>query len=186
MLLFITLALLVILAKSLFSLLATEAGSSFDAAVAIAGLLSCIAMFSYIFRPQTTTGNGFDSRRAASVAEGHFETDDHSQQDVAARPAGRPIAGSSLVRRLVLAKADAAKQRIRAQLSEMDDERLFGIGLTSEDIAALRGTASLPAEVTLASEISPPIAGLPEATDDMRLHESDRSRRERVSGLLSA
>ena len=154
-------------------------------AVAIAGLLSYIAMFSYIFWPQRTAGNSFDSRQAASVA-GHFETADHLQQDVA-RPAGRPIAGSNLVRRLVLAKSDAAKQRIRAQLSETDDERLFGIGLTSEGIAALRGTASLPAaEVTVASEISPPIAGLLDATDDMRRHENDAPRRERVSGMLSA
>ena len=185
MLLFIVLALLVILAKSLFPLLATEAGFSFDAAVAVAGLLSYIALFGYIFRSQGRAGNGFDSRRAAPVAEENFETIDRQQQDVAARPAARPIAGSSLVRRLVLAKADAAKQRIRAQLSEMDDERLFGIGLTSEDIAALRGTASPPAEVTVASEKSPPIAGLLDATDDIRHHESDTSRRERAADMPS-
>ena len=61
-----------------------------------------------------------------------------------------PIAGSSLVRRLVLAKDDPAKQRIRAWLSDIDDERLFCLGLTSEDIAALRGTASPPAEAAIA------------------------------------
>ena len=40
MLLFIVLALLVILTKSLITLLATDVGFSFDAAVTIAGLLS--------------------------------------------------------------------------------------------------------------------------------------------------
>jgi hypothetical protein len=138
------------------------------------------------------------SRRGASVAEEVFETIDHLQQDIAARPAGRAIAGSSLVRRLVLAKGDPAKRRIRAQLSEIDDEQLFGLGLTCEDIAALRGAASPPAEATLAQgldapsedssiyQISPPIAGVLYATDYMRHHESDASRRERVSDMLNA
>ena len=160
--------------------------SAFDAAVAIAGLLSYIGLFSYIFRPERTTGKSFDcSRRGTAVAEGHFETTDHLQQGIAVRPAARPIAGSSLVRRLVLAKDDPAKQRIRAQLSAIDDERLFCLGLTSEDIAALRGTASPPAEATIALQISPPIAGLLDATEDMRRHESDTPRRERASHMLS-
>ena len=63
------------------------------------------------------------------------------------------------MRRLVRAKDDPAKQRIRAHLSEIDDARLFGLGLTSEDIDALRGTASPPAEAIIASQISPSIAG---------------------------
>jgi hypothetical protein len=46
---------------------------------------------------------------------------------------------SSLVRRLVRAKNDPAKQRIRAWLCDIDDERLRRFGLTSEDIALLRG-----------------------------------------------
>ena len=50
-----------------------------------------------------------------------------------------------LVRRLVLAKADPAKQRIRAWLSDIDDERLFSLGLTPEDVATPRSTASPPA-----------------------------------------
>jgi len=178
--LFIILALLVILAKSLISLAATEV--DFDTAIVIAGLFSYIGLFGYIFWPQGTTKS---SRRGASVAEGHFETTDHLQQDIAARPAGHAIAGSSLGRRLVLAKGDPAKQRIRAQLSEIDDERLFGLGLTSEDIAALRGTASPQVEATIAQgldapsedssahQISPPIAGVLDATDHMRHHESD-------------
>jgi hypothetical protein len=55
-----------------------------------------------------------------------------------------------LVRRLILAKDDPAKQRIRAWLSDIDDDRLSCLGLTSEDIAALRGTANPPAETAIA------------------------------------
>ena len=199
MLLFIILALLVILAKSLVPLAATDANFAFDAAVAFAGLLSYIGLFSYIFWPQRSTGKSPNrSRRGASVAERHFETADHLHQYIAARPAGCAIAGSSLVRRLVRAKDDPAKQRIRAQLSEIDDERLLGLGLTSEDIAALRGTASPPTEATIAQgpdvssedgnayQVSPPIAGGLDATDDMRRHESTTSRRERVSDMPNA
>jgi hypothetical protein len=143
MLLLIILALLVTLASSLIPLAATDADFTFDAAVAIAGLLSYIGLFGYIFWPQRTSGKSLDrSRRGASVAEGHFETADHLQQVIAVRPAGRAIAGSGLVRRLVRAKDDPAKQRIRAQLSEIDDERLFGLGLTSEDIAALEPSST--------------------------------------------
>jgi hypothetical protein len=59
----------------------------FDAAVAIAGLLSYIGLFGYIFWQQGTSGKSLDrSRRGASIAEGHFETIDHLQED--ARPAG--------------------------------------------------------------------------------------------------
>jgi hypothetical protein len=99
------------------------------------------------------------------------------------------------VRRLVLAKDDPAKQRIRAQLGDIDDEQLFCFGLTSEDIAALRGTASPTAEANIpqrldepsedggASQISPPIAGVSDATDDVRHHESTTPRRERVSAV---
>jgi hypothetical protein len=54
----------------------------------------------------------------------------------------RPMAGSSLVRRLVRAKSDPAKQRIRSWLVQIDDEQLVRFGLTYEDIATLRGTAS--------------------------------------------
>ncbi|MGY8663642.1 hypothetical protein Q3C01_14890 [Bradyrhizobium sp. UFLA05-109] len=97
---------------------------------------------------------------------------DRLQQDIAIRPAGRAIAGSGLVRRLVRAKDDPAKQRIRTQFSKIDDEQLLGLGLTSEDIAALRGAASPPANTAIAQgidassedscayQISPPIAGV--------------------------
>jgi len=57
---------------------------------------------------------------------------------MAARPA-RPLkARSNLVRRLIQARDDPRKQRIRAWLRELDDEQLAGLGLTPEDILVLR------------------------------------------------
>jgi hypothetical protein len=44
------------------------------------------------------------------------------------------------VRRLVQARDDPAKQRIRRWLSDINDERLLSFGLTPEDIALLRGS----------------------------------------------
>ena len=49
-------------------------------------------------------------------------------------------ARSSLVRRLVQAQDDPAKQRIRRWLSKINNERLLSFGLTPEDIALLRGS----------------------------------------------
>jgi hypothetical protein len=51
--------------------------------------------------------------------------------------------GSSLVRRVVQAQDDPAKQRIRAWLRALDNEQLSSLDLTSEDIAVLRGTQTL-------------------------------------------
>jgi hypothetical protein len=65
-----------------------------------------------------------------------------SRQGMAARPAASLQARSSLVRRLVQARDDPAKQRIRAWLSDLDDRQLSSLGLTPEDIAVLRGTQS--------------------------------------------
>ena len=48
--------------------------------------------------------------------------------------------GSSLVRRLVQAQDDPAKRRIRGWLTDLDDAQLLSLGLSSEDIAVLRGT----------------------------------------------
>ena len=62
------------------------------------------------------------------------------QQSIAKRPARCRKARSSLVRRLVQAKDDPAKQRIRRWLSDISDERLLNLGLTPEDIALLRGS----------------------------------------------
>jgi hypothetical protein len=57
-------------------------------------------------------------------------------------PAGCRKAGSSLVRRLVQARDDPAKQRIRRWLGDINDERLASFGLTPEDIALLRGSGN--------------------------------------------
>jgi hypothetical protein len=62
------------------------------------------------------------------------------QQSIAKRPARGRKARSSLVRRIVQAKDDPAKQRIRRWLSDIGDERLLSLGLTPEDIALLRGS----------------------------------------------
>ena len=98
------------------------------------------------------------SQQGSSVAEGHFEAVDHLQQG----------AGSSLVRRLVLAKDDPAKQRMRVWLSDVNDERLLRFGLTFQDIAALRGTVNRPAEMTIAQELDAP-AGCPFPTDEVNM-----------------
>ena len=64
-----------------------------------------------------------------------------------------PEAKSSLVRRLVAAKDDPAKRRIRAWLANLEDERLAGLGLTPQDIVILRGAQEQhrPAAMRLAS-----------------------------------
>ena len=56
--------------------------------------------------------------------------------------AGLPAPGSSLVRRLIRARNDPGKERIRMWLIELDDAELrSGLGLTPEDIAALRASS---------------------------------------------
>jgi hypothetical protein len=56
------------------------------------------------------------------------------------RNASLPQAGSALVRRLVRARNDPGKERIRMWLIDFDDTQLrSGLGLTREDIAVLRG-----------------------------------------------
>ena len=62
-----------------------------------------------------------------------------SRQGMAAIPTTAPVAKSSFVRRLLKARDDAAKRRVRAWILEIDDDRLLGFGLTPEDIALLRG-----------------------------------------------
>jgi hypothetical protein len=56
----------------------------------------------------------------------------------AAQPVGNRIATSSLVKRLVHAQGDPAKQRIRALLGNICDEKLLNFGLSAADIALLR------------------------------------------------
>jgi len=65
-----------------------------------------------------------------------------SQQSIAKRPDGCRKARSSLVRRLVQARDDQAKQRRRRWLSDINDERLLSFGLTPEDIVLLRGSGN--------------------------------------------
>jgi hypothetical protein len=67
-----------------------------------------------------------------------------SQQNIAARPTRRRKTQSSLVRRLVQARNDPAKQRIRRWLSDIQDDRLLSFGLTPDDIALLRGPLEAP------------------------------------------
>jgi hypothetical protein len=79
------------------------------------------------------------------------------QQGIAKRPARCRKARSSLVRRLVQARDDRAKQRIRRWLSDINDERLLSFGLTPEDIALLRGSLSAGNVVSLVLSVpSPP------------------------------
>jgi hypothetical protein len=144
MLLFIVLALLMLAIKSIMPFLATAVGLKLVVMVAIAALLNVV------YWPGRITGKSPDPRRrGAPVSEAHFETAECLQQSVAVSSIGRQKSGSSLVRRLVRAKDDPAKQRIRAWLSDIDDGRLSSLGLTTEDIATLRGTHSLPAEAAV-------------------------------------
>jgi hypothetical protein len=63
--------------------------------------------------------------------------------------------GSSLVRRLVKAKDDPAKYRIRALLCDLDDEQLFRLGCSSQDIAELRGNSSPKHEIKRSANPKP-------------------------------
>ena len=62
-----------------------------------------------------------------------------SKQRIAVISGGVPQNGSGLVRRLVCARDDPGKERIRMCLIDLDDAQLqSGLGLTVEDIAVLR------------------------------------------------
>ena len=67
-------------------------------------------------------------------------TIEFSREGAPALPARPANAGSSLVRRLVQARDDPAKELIRRWFRDIDDERLLNFGLTREDIAILRGS----------------------------------------------
>ena len=58
---------------------------------------------------------------------------------MAAIPLAAPLPKSSFVRRVLTARDDPAKARILAWLLDTDDALLLSFGLTSEDIALLRG-----------------------------------------------
>jgi hypothetical protein len=72
------------------------------------------------------------------------ERDHGSQQSIPARPVGHEKSRSALVRRLVSARHDPAKRRIRHLLSDISDDRLLSFGLTAQDIVLLRGTPNAP------------------------------------------
>ena len=59
-------------------------------------------------------------------------------QTPAALPATNRNRNSSLVKRLVQGQDDPAKQRIRALLGSISDEKLLNFGLSTADIALLR------------------------------------------------
>ena len=62
-----------------------------------------------------------------------------SKQPIAVLSEGLPKTGSGLVRRLVCARDDPGRERIRMWLINLDDAQLMsGLGLTVEDIAVLR------------------------------------------------
>jgi hypothetical protein len=62
-----------------------------------------------------------------------------SKQPIAVISGGLPKMGSGLVCRLVCARDDPGKERIRMWLIDLDDAQLqSGLGLTVEDIAVLR------------------------------------------------
>ena len=62
-----------------------------------------------------------------------------SKQPIAVISGGLPNLGSGLVCRLVCARHDPGKERIRMWLIDLDDAQLqSGLGLTVEDIAVLR------------------------------------------------
>jgi len=64
------------------------------------------------------------------------------RQAITALSGSLPTTGSGLVRRLVLARNDPGKNRIRMWLIQLDDAQLrSGLGLTPEDIAVLREPA---------------------------------------------
>ena len=69
-----------------------------------------------------------------------------SRQAIAALSASLPMTGSSLVHRLVRARNDPGKERVRMWLLNLDDAQLqSGLGLMPQDIAVLRaGTPRNP------------------------------------------
>jgi len=62
---------------------------------------------------------------------------------MAAMPLAVPLSQSSFVRRLLLARNDAVKQRVLGWLMEMDDARLRGFGLSIADITILRASSDV-------------------------------------------
>ena len=68
-----------------------------------------------------------------------------SRQAITTFSASLPTTGSGLVRRLVRARNDPGKERIRNWLIDLDEAQLqSSLGLTLEDILILRGGTPIP------------------------------------------
>ena len=78
----------------------------------------------------------------------------------------RTTKGSSLVRRLVLARDDPAKERIRQWLSAIDDDRLMSFGLTPLDIVILRSAPARQLNSHEGENIAAPVPELQRADGD--------------------
>ena len=76
-----------------------------------------------------------------------------SRKAQTALSASPPVTRSGLVRRLVRARNDPGKERIRKSLIDIDDAILqSGLGLTREDIAVLRESYAKKPTSTLRSD----------------------------------
>ena len=64
------------------------------------------------------------------------------------------------MRRLVLARDDPAKERIRQWLSAMDDDRLMSFGLTPLDIVILRSATARHASSHDGENLAAPVPEL--------------------------
>jgi hypothetical protein len=74
------------------------------------------------------------------LGEGRNSLPQRRHDAIIAVPFASLPASSSLVRRLTRARNDPGKERVRARLMALDDAQLSsGLGLTSGDIAVLRG-----------------------------------------------
>jgi hypothetical protein len=95
-----------------------------------------------MFRTSSSIAASPEQRRSLFRKQKGIVAMEGPQQSIAKRPARCLKGRSSLVRRLVQAKNDPARQRIRRWLSDVNDERLLSFGLTPEDIALLRGSGN--------------------------------------------
>lgn len=83
---------------------------------------------------------------AAPCRVSRTEWNHGSRQSTPTSPVGGKKSRSPLARRVVNAKDDPAKRRIRHWLSDISDDRLLSFGLTAQDIVHLRGARSALAE----------------------------------------
>jgi hypothetical protein len=97
-----------------------------------------------------------------------------SKQSIAVLSDGLPKMRSGLVCRLVCARDDPGKERIRMWLIELDDAQLqSGLGLTLEDIGVLHGKVALPLRFGINET---PIVKSRESWDDFYTTQDNRRR----------